>query len=173
MARKKITVHRKGYTRSDGTYVKPSTYTRYVETNGGVKEVGMRSPMGEYDVSLPDIKRHKILKSLLRKAKKEGMPPYQAESSVLRRLEAYEEKHPSYAKVIRWDILYFHNNVIRRGGPLRQTIIGKRTNRGIDQDGTLKAKKPGKRKSKTGKIYYERRVNRSDRTPNRKKGERL
>ena len=52
-------------------------------------------------------------------------------------------------------------------GKLYQTG-GKRTVRGVLQDEKLTAKKPGKRTAKTGRVYYERRANRSDRNPKRK-----
>ena len=54
-----------------------------------------------------------------------------------------------------------------KGGKLRQTG-GKRTVRGLLQDEKISAKKPGRRISKTGKVYYERRGNRSDRDPKKK-----
>ena len=178
MARKKITVHRKGYTRwSDGTYVKPSTYTKYVETNDELKEVGMKSPMGRYATSLPDDQRHKILKSLVQKAQKGGRSRKDAEYSVLTNLQAIQEvrskrRQPS-SVIVGGDIEYFYHSILGKKEKYRQISAGKRTIRGIHQDAKLKAKMPGKRKSKTGRIYYERRDNRSDRRPRSKKGLRI
>ena len=204
MARKKITVHRKGYTRSDGSHVKPSTYIRNIQTEkkewdayidaydkkhvrdkrmgasitAGLKRYGMTSPAGEYHPSLPDAQRYKILRSLVQQGIKRGMARSEAESSVASRLETleilYKRRKPSVSKIIRDDKYYFTLHLTGEKDKYRQTTAGKRTIRAIDQDARLKARKPGKRKAKTtGKTYYERRDNRSDRTPNRKKGERL
>ncbi len=38
----------------------------------------------------------------------------------------------------------------------------KQTKKGLKQDKTIKAKKPGKRTSESGNTYYESRANRSD-----------
>ena len=198
MARKKITVHRKGYTRwSDGTYVKPSTYTRNIKTKrqewdayidaydkkhagdkrmGGsvtaeLKKYGMSSPAGEYRSSLPDKQRDKIIRSLVQQGIRKGMSRHEAESSVVNRLGAleilYKRRNPSASKTIAGDKTYLMVYGTKKD-KYRQTTAGKRTIRAVNQDARLKAKKPGKRKSKTGKTYYERRDNRSDRNPNRK-----
>jgi hypothetical protein len=130
----KKTIHRKGYRKADGTYVKPSTYTRPAQTvkrkaykredvgapgRGQkvikVKKGGMVSPAGEYHISSPVTQRHKILKSLVTKAQKEGKSRDAAELSVYRRLLAmrtlFKRTHPSYSKIVNADMEYFKKNL--------------------------------------------------------------
>ena len=142
----------------------------------------MVSPAGKYIVSSSVAQRRKVLKSLVRKYEKEGKIHDHAVNIVfydLLSMEGYykkrdqEKKHPSWSKRIGEDIDYFIRNFKHPKSKTRQTPAGKHTIRASNQDGELKAKKPGKRTSKTGKIYYERRYNRSDNFPNSKKGERF
>ena len=146
MARKKLTipskrykigrkeVHRKGYYREDGTYIKPTTYTRPAQTvtrkkhkredlgapGRGAKVIevtkgGMISPAGEYHISSSATKRRKVLKSLITKAQREGMTRNEAELSVYRRLLAlrtlFKRTSPAYSKTIDSDMEYFKANL--------------------------------------------------------------
>jgi hypothetical protein len=130
----KKTIHRKGYRKADGTYVKPTTYTRPAKTitrkehkredlgapgRGPkvikVKKGGMISPAGEYHISSPPVQRRKVLKSLITKAQKEGKTRDAAELSVYRRLLAmrtlFKRTHPSYSKIVNSDMEYFKKNL--------------------------------------------------------------
>ena len=149
MARKKLTipskrykigkkaVHRKGYYREDGTYIKPTTYTRPSQTvtrkrhkredlgapGRGPKVIkvtkgGMISPAGEYHISSSATKRRKVLKSLITKAQREGMTRNEAELSVFRRLLAmrtlFRRTHPKYSSTVNSDMEYFKENLTGR-----------------------------------------------------------
>ena len=125
---KKIT--RKGYRREDGTYVKPTTYTRPAQMvtrkrhkredlgapGRGPKVIevtkgGMISPAGEYKISASATQRRKVLKSLITKAQREGKTRNEAELSVFRRLVAlrtlFKRTHPEYSKIVDSDMEYF------------------------------------------------------------------
>lgn len=127
-------IHREGYTRKDGTYVEPTTYTRKAQVIGRrahkredlgkpgrgpklikVTKGGMVSPAGEYHVSLPAVQRHRILKSLITKEMRtRDKTRDQAELAVYRRLVAmrtlFKNTQPDYARIINEDMEYFKKN---------------------------------------------------------------
>ena len=136
-----ITVHRKGYRRADGTYVKPSVYVRpsqvieraaYKKEDVGavgrgikvipIEKGGMRSPAGEYKISASATQRRKVLKSLIRKGVKSGKTRDEAELSVYRRLSAlktlFKRTHRNYAKIINTDMIYFKKNLTGEDGKM-------------------------------------------------------
>ena len=142
----------------------------------------MVSPAGKYIVSSSVAQRRKVLKSLVRKLEKEGKMHSHAVDIVFYNLVSMEgyykkrvnkKRHPTWSKRVGDDIDYFFRNFKNPKSKFRQTPAGKHTIRASNQDGKLKAKTPGKRTSKTGRIYYERRYNRSDVSSNRKTGERF